>query len=357
MSRHRRGGRELGSSDPSSVGSDRDMPNSRIAGLGTFVPEHRVTNEDLTRVMDTSDEWIQQRTGIRERRHVVDDTGAADLGAEAARRALDQAQVGAEDLDLILFATLSPDYDFPASACVLQNRLGIRGVPAFDVKNQCSGFVYSLAIADQYVRTGRAQRILIVGSEIHSTGIDLTTRGRDVAVIFGDGAGAAVIVPELDASRGILTTHLHSEGKYAEKLWLEAASSRCRPRLSAEMFQGDRPAIFPRMDGKYVFKHAVTRFPEVILEALASQGLGIDSLDVLIPHQANLRISQMVAMGLGINEDRMINNIDRYGNTTAASIPLALSEAIAVGKVREGSLVCLAAFGAGFTWASTLMRW
>ena len=333
------------------------MPNSRIIGLGAYVPDHVVTNADLTRLMDTTDDWIQQRTGIKERRHVAEDTGAADLGAEAAKRALDRAGVRAADVDLVIFATLSPDYDFPSSACVLQKRLGVAGMPAFDVKNQCSGFLYGLSIADQYIRTGKARRVLLVGGEIHSTGIDLTTRGRDVGVIFGDGAGAAVVAAENDPKRGVLSTHLHSEGKYAEKLWLEAAASRSRPRLQPEMLEGDRPAIFPRMDGKYVFKHAVTRFTEVINEALEKNGLGIDALDVLIPHQANLRISQMVAMGFNLTEERMFNNIERYGNTTAASIPLALSEAIAAGMVREGSLVCLAAFGAGFTWASALMRW
>jgi 3-oxoacyl-[acyl-carrier-protein] synthase III len=333
------------------------MPNSRIIGLGAYVPDHVVTNADLTRLMDTTDDWIQQRTGIKERRHVAEDTGAADLGAEAAKRALEQAGVRAADLDLVIFATLSPDYDFPSSACVLQKRLGIAGMPAFDVKNQCSGFLYGLSIADQYIRTGKARRVLLVGGEIHSTGIDLTTRGRDVGVIFGDGAGAAVVAAENDPKKGVLSTHLHSEGKYAEKLWLEAAASRSRPRLKPEMLEGDRPAIFPKMDGKYVFKHAVTRFTEVINEALEKNGLGIDALDVLIPHQANLRISQMVAMGFNLTEERMFNNIERYGNTTAASIPLALSEAIAAGMVREGSLVCLAAFGAGFTWASALMRW
>jgi 3-oxoacyl-[acyl-carrier-protein] synthase III len=333
------------------------MPNSRIIGLGAYVPDHVVTNADLTRLMDTTDDWIQQRTGIKERRHVAEDTGAADLGAEAAKRAFEQAGVRAADVDLVIFATLSPDYDFPSSACVLQKRLGISGMPAFDVKNQCSGFLYGLSIADQYIRTGKARRVLLVGGEIHSTGIDLTTRGRDVGVIFGDGAGAVVVAAENDPKRGVLSTHLHSEGKYAEKLWLEAASSRSRPRLKPEMLEGDRPAIFPRMDGKYVFKHAVTRFTEVINEALEKNGLGIDALDVLIPHQANLRISQMVAMGFNLTEERMFNNIERYGNTTAASIPLALSEAIAAGMVREGSLVCLAAFGAGFTWASALMRW
>jgi 3-oxoacyl-[acyl-carrier-protein] synthase III len=333
------------------------MPNARIVGVGAHVPDHVVTNTDLTRVMDTTEEWIEQRTGIRERRHVDRDTGAADLGAEAALRALDHAGVRAGDVDLVVFATLSPDYDFPASACVLARRLGMRGVPAFDVKNQCSGFLYGLSIADQYVRSEKARRVLVVGGEIHSTGLDLTTRGRDVGVIFGDGAGAAVVAAEPDPERGILATHLHAQGKYAEKLWLEAAASRSQPRLKPEMLAGDHPAIFPRMDGKYVFKHAVTRFPEAVREALASRGFGIEALDLLIPHQANLRISQMVAMALGLDDDRVFNNIERYGNTTAASIPLALTEALEAGRVREGSLVCLAAFGAGFTWASALIRW
>ena len=331
--------------------------NSRIVGLGRQLPEKVVTNQDLTRSMDTTDEWIQQRTGIRERHNIDGEMGAADLGAVAARQALDRAGVKPKDLDLVLFATLSPDYDFPASACVMSRLLGVRDTPAFDIKNQCSGFVYGVAIADKYIKTGKARNVLLVGGEVHSTGIDITTRGRDVAVIFGDGAAAAVLTAESDPKRGVLSTHLHSEGKYAEKLWLEAATSRARPRLSADMLGGDKPRIFPYMDGRYVFKHAVTRFTEVINEALAAHGYGPKDLDMLIPHQANLRISQLVAMGFDLGEERMFNNIDRYGNTTACSIPLALYEAVEQGKVRDGALVCLAAFGAGFTWASALMRW
>jgi 3-oxoacyl-[acyl-carrier-protein] synthase-3 len=235
--------------------------------------------------------------------------------------------------------------------------LGVRGTPALDIKNQCSGFLYGLSIADKFIKTGRAKNVLLVGGEIHSTGIDITTRGRDVAVIFGDGAAAAVLTAESDSIRGVLSTHLHSEGKYAEKLWLEAAASRSRPRLSADMLAGAKPRIYPYMDGRYVFKHAVTRFTEVINEALSAHGYTAKDLDMLIPHQANLRISQLVAMGFELREDQMFNNIDRYGNTTAASIPLALYEAVEQGKVREGSLLCLAAFGAGFTWASALIRW
>lgn len=333
------------------------VANSRIVGLGKQVPELVVANDDLRRRMETSDEWIQQRTGIRERRYIEVDTGAADLGAAAARQALDRAGLRPDQLDLILLATLSPDYDVPASACVMSRLLGVRGTPALDVKNQCSGFIYGLAIADKFIRTGRARNVLLVGAEVHSTGIDLTTRGRDVAVIFGDGAAAAVLTAEADRTRGVLSTHLHAEGKYAEKLWLEAATSRRQPRLCAAMLEGDRPRIFPYMDGKYVFKHAVTRFPEVIQEALAANGYTTKDLDLLIPHQANLRISQMVAWGLELEERQVFNNIERYGNTTAASIPLALGEALEQGLVRDGSLVCLAAFGAGFTWAAALMRW
>lgn len=333
------------------------MRNSRLLGIGHYVPPRTVTNADLMAYMDTSDEWIQQRTGIRERHFSEGWTGAADMGAEAAREALERAEVRASDLDCIIFATLSPDVDMPASACLLQDRLGIGGMPAFDVRNQCSGFLYGLAIADKFVKTGRCDRVLLVGSEVHSTGLDLTTRGREVAVIFGDGAGAVVIGPEPDPRRGILSTHLHADGKFAEKLWLEFPASRSRPRLTEEIISGAEARLFPKMEGRYVFRHAVTRFPEVIREALDANGLTPADISLFIPHQANLRISQMVALGLELAEDRVFNNIERYGNTTAGSIPLALYEAIEAGRVHAGDLVCLAAFGAGFTWASTLIRW
>jgi 3-oxoacyl-[acyl-carrier-protein] synthase-3 len=307
--------------------------------------------------MDTSDDWIQQRTGIRERHYSDGWTGAADMGATAAREALDRAGLRAEDMQCVVFATLSPDVDMPASACLLQQRLGIAGMPAFDVRNQCSGFLYGLAIADKFVKTGTYDHVLLVGAEVHSTGIDLTTRGREVAVIFGDGAGAVVVGPEPDARRGILSTHLHAEGKFAEKLWLESPASRSRPRLTEEMISGPEARIFPKMEGRYVFRHAVTRFPEVIREALDANGLTARDISLLIPHQANLRISQMVAMALELSEDQVFNNIDRYGNTTAGSIPIALYEALEAQRIRDGGLLCLAAFGAGFTWASALIRW
>jgi len=333
------------------------VTRTRILGVGRAVPDRVVTNDDLSKVMDTSDEWIHQRTGIRQRRHIAHDTGATDLGKIAAEEALRAAGLDVGQIDLLVFATLSPDIDWPSCACLLANKLGARDIPAFDVKNQCSGFIYSLACADAMLRAGRARYALVVGGEIHSTGLDLTTRGREVGVIFGDGAGAVVLGPSEDPRRGVLSTHLHADGKYAEKLWLEAAASRKRPRISVEDLEGDDPPAFPRMQGKFVFKHAVTRFPEVIREALAFNGLAVADLDLLIPHQANLRINQFVAAGLEIDESKVVNNIDRYGNTTAASIPIALHEAIGDGRVRDGQIVCLAAFGAGFTWAAALLRW
>jgi 3-oxoacyl-[acyl-carrier-protein] synthase-3 len=316
-----------------------------------------VTNADLTAMMDTTEDWILQRTGIRERRFSDGWTGAADMGAEAAKEALQHAGVSARDLDCIILATLSPDVDMPATACLLQHRMGIGGMPAFDVRNQCSGFLYGLAIADKFIRTGTYNRVLLVGAETHSTGLDLTTRGREVAVIFGDGAGAVVLGPEPDARRGILSTHLHAQGKFAEKLWIESPGARLRPRLTEDMISGDKARIFPKMEGRYVFRHAVIRFPEVIREALDANGLAVTDLSLLIPHQANLRISQVVALGLELPEEKVFNNIDRYGNTTAGSIPIALYEALQAGRIHDGDLVCLAAFGSGFTWASALIRW
>jgi 3-oxoacyl-[acyl-carrier-protein] synthase-3 len=307
--------------------------------------------------MDTTDEWVQERTGIQERHYSEGNVGAADMGAIAAREALERAGVRAADVDCVIFATLSPDVDMPASACLLQDRLGIAGMPAFDVRNQCSGFLYGLSVANAFIKSGRYERVLLVGGEVHSTGIDLTTRGRDVAVIFGDAAAAAVLVAENDAQRGILTTHLHAEGKYADKLWLECAAARERPRLTEDMVNGDAARVFPKMTGRYVFKHAVTRFTEVINEALATAGYTMQDVALLIPHQANLRISQMVALGFELPEEKLFNNIHKYGNTTAASIPLALYEALEEGRLRPGDLLCLAAFGAGFTWASALIRW
>jgi 3-oxoacyl-[acyl-carrier-protein] synthase-3 len=330
------------------------MRGSRILGLGFHVPSRVVTNDDLAKLMETSDEWIVQRTGIKERRWVEGDVGASELAEHAAKKALADAGVDAKQIDLIVFATLSPDVNFPGSGCLLGARLGLPGVPALDVRNQCTGFLYGLAVADQFVRSGTMQRVLVVGAEVHSTGIDISTRGRDVAVLFGDGAGAAVVGPSEDEHR-ILDTKLHADGSHYDILMVEAPASRRNPRLTHEMLEEGRH--FPSMDGKAVFKQAVERLPEVIGEVLAPHGLTIADIDLLVPHQANLRINEMAAKRLGLGADRVFNNIDRYGNTTAASIPIALCEARERGMVRPGSRVVLAAFGAGLTWGATLLRW
>jgi 3-oxoacyl-[acyl-carrier-protein] synthase-3 len=331
--------------------------NARISGLGHHVPERVVTNDDLSTVMDTNDEWIQQRTGIRERHFVSESAGPADLALPAVRQAMAAAGIEATDVDLILLATLSPDYDLPSSAAILQGHLGLRGIPVMDVRNQCSGFLYALSVADAFVRTGGARHVLVCGGETHSTGLDQTTAGREVAVIFGDGAGVAVVSAEPDERRGILSTHLHAEGRYAEKLMVEAPASRVWPRLNEEMLDDPGSRLWPRMEGRYVFKHAVTRFPQVVMEALEANGYTTADIDLFIPHQANLRISQFVAGALELPEEKVFNNIERYGNTTAASIPIALHEAVEAGRVKDGDLVCLGAFGSGFTWASALLRW
>lgn len=333
------------------------MSLARISGVGRYVPPKVVTNDDLSTLMDTTDEWIQQRTGICERHYSEGTVGAADMGAEASRQALANAGLEVGDVDCVIFATLSPDYEMPASACVLLERLGVGGIPAFDVRNQCSGFIYGLSIADGFIRSGRFERILLVGSEVHSTGLDLTTRGRDVGVIFGDAAGAVVVEPSGDPRRGILSTHLHAEGEFAAKLWLECPGWGAADRITEEMLTDDEGTVFPQMQGRYVFKHAVTRSVETVLEALAANDCKVSDLALLIPHQANLRINQMVAVTLELPEEKVLNNIQKYGNTTAATIPLALYEALEEKRFGDGDLICLAAFGAGFTWGSVLLRW
>jgi len=332
------------------------LPSSRIAGLGHFLPSRVVTNDDMRQWMDTSDEWITQRSGIRERRWVEGDVGAAELAEHAARQALAQAGVEPSQLDLILFSTLSPDLNFPGSSCLLQARLGIPGVATLDLRNQCTGFIYGLATADAFIRSGMMRRILVVGSEVHSTGLDRSTRGRDVTVLFGDGAGAAVVTAaESGDSARLLDHELHADGRYAEILMVEAPASRLNPRLTAEMMEQGRH--YPKMDGKAVFKHAVERLPEVIRSILARNGYGLDDVALLVPHQANMRINEMVARQLGFPGEKVVHNIQKYGNTTAASIPIALHEAVEEGRVKKGDLVVLAAFGAGLTWGATLVRW
>lgn len=330
------------------------MYQSKIAGVGHYLPEKVVTNADLEKIMDTSDEWIRERTGILERRFVNEGENNSDMAAQASRLALKRAAVSVDDIEFIIYATLSSEFFFPGSGCVLQEILGLPGIGALDVRNQCTGFIYALSIADQFIKTGMYRTILVVGSEVHSRGLNMTTEGRDVAVIFGDGAGAAIVTRTEETDRGILTTHLHADGRYIKELWCEDPGSVKNPRLSEDIINSS--SIWPYMNGRYVFKHAVTRFPEVITEALQTAGYTTDDVDLVIPHQANQRITDAVRMKLNLPDKKVFSNIARYGNTTAASIPIAMSEAIESGLIKKNSLVCLAAFGSGFTWGSALIR-
>ncbi|MBS7786353.1 ketoacyl-ACP synthase III [Flavobacterium sp. CYK-55] len=334
--------------------------HSRIAGLGYYVPPRVVTNDDLSKIIDTNDEWIQERTGIQQRRHVVKGDGdtTTTMGIKAAKIAIERSGLTAQDIDFIVFATLSPDYYFPGPGVTLQKELGMRTVGALDIRNQCSGFVYALSIADQYIKTGMYQNILIVGSELHSIGLDMTTRGRGVSVIFGDGAGAAVLSRETDLSKGVLSTHLHSEGEHALELALQAPGMG--GRWVTDILADNNPedeSYYPYMNGQFVFKNAVARFSEVINEGLQTNNLSVSDIDMLVPHQANLRISQFIQKKFNLTDDQVFNNIQKYGNTTAASIPIALTEAWEAGKIKSGDLVVLAAFGSGFTWGSAIIRW
>jgi 3-oxoacyl-[acyl-carrier-protein] synthase III len=334
------------------------MNSAIIKGMGYYVPSNVVTNDDLATLMDTNNEWIVERTGINERRWIKDNSeSTSSMALEASKNAIADADIDKTEIDFIIFATLSPDYYFPGPGVTLQKDLGLDTIGALDVRNQCSGFVYALSIADQYIKTGMYKNILVVGSEYHSGGLDKSTKGRGVTVIFGDGAGAAIVSKSPNADRGILSTHLHSQGEFAEELTLIGPSTR---RWVPEIIDGagkDDEAIYPYMNGTFVFKHAVTRFPQVIGEALTQNNLKSTDINLLIPHQANLRISQFVQQKMGLRDDQVFNNIQKYGNTTAASIPIALAEAKLAGKVKEGDLICLAAFGSGFTWASALIRW
>ncbi len=331
------------------------MPRTVFAGTGFYVPDRVVTNEDLTQWMDTSHEWIVERTGIEERRWVPDGLTGAEMARRASVMALEDAGMEASDIDAIVLGTLSPDVFFPGTGVYLQAELGLEGVPALDIRAQCSGFVYGLSVANAWIRSGQYRTILLVGVEIHSTGLDISTRGRDLAVLFGDGAGAAVLTASDDEERGVLSAHIHADGRHAEVLWGEAGSSRKNPRISVEDIEAGRH--YPIMDGKEVFKHAVTRMPEAVAQALEANNLSVDDIDLLIPHQANLRISQMVQRRLGLPDEKVFNNIQRYGNTTAATLPIALAEAIREGRLERGDLLALAAFGSGFTWGSALVRW
>jgi 3-oxoacyl-[acyl-carrier-protein] synthase-3 len=320
------------------------MLRSKIAGIGMYVPKNVVTNNDLMKYMDTSDEWIQERTGIKERRY-ADRTKetTATMGIEAAKIAIERADITPQDIDFIIFATICPDYYFPGCGVLVQRAMKMKEIGALDIRDQCSGFVYALSTGDQFIRTGMYKNILVVASEKHSFGLDFSTRGRNISVIFGDGAGAVVLQPTEDDNRGILSTHLHCDGNNAEIL------AMYNPGTHANYWVGENKLA--------VFKVAVEKFPEVIMEALNTNNFKTSDLKLLIPHQANLRISQFVQKKLRLSDDQVYNNIQKYGNTTAASIPIALCEAWEMGKINEGDLVCLAAFGSGFTWASALLKW
>lgn len=354
------------------------MYRTKIAGIGHYVPENVVTNNDLTKYMETSDEWIQERTGIQERRYATPHKETTTtMGAEAAKIAMERAGVTPQDIDFIIFATLSPDYYFPGCGVLLQRSMDFGEIGALDIRNQCSGFIYGLSIADQFIKTGMYKNILLVGAEMHSFGLDFSTRGRAVTVIFGDGAGAVVLQPTEDENQGLYSTHLHADGKHAEQLAFinpgshggkhapdEAAFAEYgydTERDFGGLFLTDKmwadQDIFPNMNGQYVFKHAVRKMPEAVMEALQTNGFKTSDIDMLIPHQANLRIAQFVQKVLKLTDDQVYNNIQKYGNTTAASIPIALSEAWEQGRIKDGDLVCLTAFGSGFTWGSALLRW
>jgi 3-oxoacyl-[acyl-carrier-protein] synthase III len=356
------------------------MAKTKIAGIGTYIPEKVVTNEHLTRYMDTSDEWIQQRSGIQTRHYAkrFHETSSS-IGAKAALKAIENAGITKEDVDFIIFATLSPDYFFPGCGVLMQRELGLTKteIGALDVRNQCSGFIYGLTVGDQFIKSGMYKNILVVGAEVHSMGLDYTTRGRNVSVLFGDGAGAVLLQPTEDENQGIICSKLHSDGSHAEVLALLNPGSHSGyhfRKLGMEVDLGydesaefgglfitqkmfDDGHMFPSMDGQLVFKTAIVKFPEVIMEVLTADGKTPADLKMLIPHQANLRISQMVQRTLHLRDDQIWNNIQKYGNTTGASIPIALNEAIENGAVQRGDLVCLAAFGSGFTWGASLLRW
>ena len=332
---------------------------SRIKGLGFYVPENVVTNDDLSKLMDTSDEWIQERTGIQQRHHALrgSDT-TTSMGVKASLKAIEAAKIDKEEIDFIVFATLSPDFYFPGCGVLVQKELGLPTVGALDIRNQCSGFLYALSVADQYIKTGMYKNILVIGAETQSPALDMTTRGRNMAVLFGDGAGAAIVSRSDNPERGILSTHLHSQGEHAEQLAMIApgVGTKWVPQILAEN-DPDDVSYYPNMNGQFVFKNAVVRFAEVIEEGLKANGLSREDINMLIPHQANLRISQFVQHQFKLTDEQVFNNIMKYGNTTAASVPIALTEAVQQGKIKDGDLVVLAAFGSGFTWASAIIRW
>ncbi|MCK5330295.1 MAG: ketoacyl-ACP synthase III [Candidatus Marinimicrobia bacterium] len=330
------------------------MLSTKIAGIGYHVPEKVITNFDLMEMMDTSNEWIIERTGIEKRHYVSEGEGTSDLGAAAARQAIEMAGIATEEIDLIICATISSDYFFPGSAFQIQDKLGLNGIGAFDIKVACSGFIYGLSIADQFIKTGQYKNILLVGGEVLSCALDISTEGRDMAVLFGDGAGAVILQPCAGESK-IYSSHLHADGKYSQALWAEVPACNLKPHISHELL--DQGRQYPHMNGREVFRHAIMRFPQVINEALDANNLTKEDISLIIPHQANLRITQAVAKRLDLTMDKVYSNIHKYGNTTAASIPIAMCEALAEGKFKRGDNLILASFGAGFSWGATALRY
>ncbi len=331
------------------------MLQTEFISTGMYVPERVVTNHELEGYMDTSDEWIRQRSGIEERRWAAEDEGGSDMAKVAAERALEAAGMEADEIDCIIVATISPDHFFPGTGVFLQRKLGVKNIPCLDIRNQCTGFLYGLEIADAFIKIGKYRRVLLVGTEVHSSGIILSTEGRDTAVLFGDGAAVAILGPTEDQDRGVLAVRTHADGRYAEKLWAPAPACVKKPFITKKMI--DEGLTRPYMEGREVFKHAITKMPAALHEVLDMAGCSLEDLAVVIPHQANLRISQAVAKGLGLDDGRMYNNIQRYGNTTAASIPIALHECVDEGRIQRGDLVGFTAFGSGFTWGGAVVRW
>lgn len=332
------------------------MLTTAILGTGMAVPSRVVTNDDLAQLMDTSDEWITQRTGIRERRWIVPGETGVGLAKQASERAMAASGIDPGEIDAIIYATSTPDHMAPGNGVLLQHAMGLGTIPAIDLRAQCSGFVYALSMADAYVRAGVFRTILIVGAEVQSTGMDVSTRGRNTAVIFADGAGAVVAraVEESAGGSAILAFDLHGDGAHADKLWVDAPGAIYHPRNQVEHLE---TRAYLSMDGKEVFRHATSRMPESVAAALGAAGVGAADLKLLIPHQANLRISEMVQKQLGLRDDQVYNNIQRYGNTTAATIPIALDECVRGGMIARGDLVAVTAFGSGFLWGSAVIRW
>ena len=330
------------------------MVSSYIKGMGYYVPDRVIDNSYFTDFMDTSDKWIRERTGIEERRFAAPNQGPSDIAIPAVEMALKNSNLNTNDIDFIIFATSTPDYYIPGAGCLIQDKMNFNNIGSLDIRNACSGFIFALSIADQYIKAQTYKNILVIAAEVQSTAMDLSNDGRDTAIIFADGAAAAVISSTTD-DKGILSTHLHSNGKYAKELWVEAPSSKNKPRLNQDILNQGKH--FLKMNGKEVFRHAVKLFPDVIMEGLRYNNLTTEDIDLLIPHQANLRISKMIQKKLQLTDNQVVSNIHKYGNTTAASVPIALCESIMDNKLKKGDILVLAAFGSGFSWGSAILKW